>query len=206
MNQAVYNMLTRRSVRLYKQEQITDCELKVLIECALYAPCGGSSQTARLLVLQDPTMMAQLNVLIRDELSSRELTGGRPIDHGIVRARTANYHFIYNAPTLIVAVAPKTWDNAMADCTCMIENILLAAPAIGLGACWSNQPHWLTDLPSLREIFTRIGLREDEDIFAGASIGYAAFVPKNAPARKADRVDLDRPRELDDSLLRELLC
>lgn len=43
---------------------------------------------------------------------------------------------------VISAVAPRDYDNAMADCAMALENVQLAAAALGLGACWANQPHW----------------------------------------------------------------
>lgn len=196
MNEVIYGLLNRRSVRLYTKEQIRDEELKTVLECGLYAPSGGGLQNARFLVIQDPKRMERLNTAIRDELSSREIVEGSPMNRGIRRARMDDYQFLYEAPTLIAAVAPKDWDNAMADCACAIENIWLAASAIGLGACWSNQSHWLTDVPAVREIFYEVGLRENEDIFGAIGVGYPAYVAKAAPPRKPDRISLDLPREL----------
>ena len=73
-----------------------------------------------------------------------------------------------------------------------LENILIAAESLGLGACFSNQPHWLTDVPVVREIFGRLGLREEEDIFGSVSVGYPAMRPQKAAARKEGRICLDR--------------
>ena len=38
MNEAMKNLLTRRSVRKYKPEQITDEELRAVLEAGTYAP------------------------------------------------------------------------------------------------------------------------------------------------------------------------
>lgn len=147
---AIKNMLSRRSVRVYTDEQISDEALHTILECGLYAPNGGNLQMPRFLVVQDSARMERLNAVIQRELASRELVDGQMMNRGILRARKEGYHFIHHAPTLISAVAPRTYGNAMADCTCALENMQLAAAALGLGACWSNQPHWLTDVPALR--------------------------------------------------------
>ena len=196
MNEVIQGLLSRRSVRLYMKEQIRDKELKTILECGLYAPSGGGLQKARFLVIQDPKRMELLNDTIRYELSSREITGESPMNRGIRRAKMDHYQFLYEAPTLIAAVAPNDWENAMADCACAIENIWLAATAIGLGACWSNQPRWLTDIPAVREIFYEAGLRENEDIYGSIGVGYPGHVAKTAAPRKPDRISLDIPREL----------
>lgn len=195
MNAVIENMLKRRSVRAYEERQIKDDELNTILECALYAPTGGNLQNSRFLVIQDPMLLDELNVSIRDELRSRPIVEGEMMAKGIRRAMTENYHFIFHAPTLITAVAPREHSNSMANCCTGLENIQLAATALGLGACWSNQPHWLTDVPEIRRIFERLGLREDEDIFGSVSVGYPAVLPKHAAARKEGRIVLDRDCE-----------
>lgn len=192
MNVVIENILNRRSVRAYKPEQIQDGELKLLLECALYAPTGGNLQNSRFLVIQDSGLMEELNLAIRDELAQREIAAGEMMAKGILRARKEGYHFIFHAPTLITAVAPRNHSNSMANCCTALENIQLAACSLGLGACWSNQSHWLTGAERVRKIFEKLGLKEDEDIFGSVSVGYPAFTAARASARKEGRVVLDR--------------
>lgn len=192
MNPVIANMLDRRSVRAYEPIQIKDEELQAILTCALYAPTGGNLQNSRFLVIQNPKLMEELNGVIRDELASREIIEGEMMAKGIRRARQDGYHFIFHAPTLISAAAPRNHSNSMANCCTGLENILLAAASLGLGGCWSNQPHWLTDVPKVREIFSRLGLREDEDIFGSVSVGYPAYTAKKPAARKDGRIALDR--------------
>lgn len=187
-NEIVRSILSRRSIRAYEPKQISDEELDTLLACALYAPTGGNLQNSRFLVIQDPDVLEELNRVIRDELRSRPVVEGEMIAKGIRRAMAENYHFIFHAPTLISAVAPREHSNSMANCAAGLENIMIAAEALGLGSCWSNQPHWLTDVPQVREIFGRLGLKEEEDIFGSVSVGYAAARPKNAAARKEGRI------------------
>lgn len=196
MNPVIANMLERRSVRVYKEEQIKDADLKTVLECGLYAPTGGNLQYSRFLVIQNPLLMEELNQVIRKELASREIVEGAYINKGIIRARKEGYHFIYHAPTLISAVSLRSHGNSMADCANALENMQLAATALGLGACWSNQPHWLTDVPEVRSIFERLGLREEEDIFGSIAVGYPGYIAKKAAARKEGRIALDMPRSL----------
>lgn len=190
------NMITRRSVRSYEDRQISDGQLGRILECGLYAPSGGNSQLSRFLVIQEPARLEELNRLIRDNLAGRELVEGQWINRGIIRARQEGYHFIYHAPTLISAAAPRTHPNSMADCAVALENMLLAAWALGLGACWSNQPHWLCEEPEIRDLFRRCGLGEDEAIFGSISVGFARHRPVQALPRKDGRVWLDVRREL----------
>ncbi|MBQ7536082.1 MAG: nitroreductase family protein [Stomatobaculum sp.] len=189
-NETIDAILARRSIRAYKPEQITKEELETLLTCALYAPTGGNLQNSRFLVIQDPEVLEELNLVIRDELRSRPIVEGEMMAKGIRRAMTEKYHFIFHAPTLISAAAPRNHSNSMANCAAGLENIMIAAESLGLGACWSNQSHWLTGVPAVRRIYGRLGLREDEDIFGSVSVGYAAARPKNPAARKEGRVQV----------------
>lgn len=196
MNEAIQTILSRRSIRSFTDKQIDDRDLKTILGCGLYAPSGKNLQYPRFLVIQDAERLERLNRVIRDELAGMEIRDGQFLNAGILRARKDDYHFIYHAPTLISVVAPRSHDNSMADCACALENMQLAAAALGLGACWSNQAHWLTHVRSVREQFQNLGLREDEDIFGSVAVGCVAHAPQKAAPRKEGRIELDRNRAL----------
>lgn len=196
MNNIIENMLYRRSVRDYQTRQISDEELKIILECGLYAPTGGNCQFSRFIVIQRPEVIEELNELIQAELAGKELKPGQWMNRGITRARQKGYHFIYHAPTLINGVSPRDHDNSMANCANALENMQLAAAALGIGACWSNQPHWLTDVPKIRAVFARFGLEENEDIFGSVSLGYPTHEDRSMPPRKSGRINLDIPRDI----------
>ena len=177
-------ILNRRSVRQYTQRQISEDDLRTILTCGLYAPSGRGCQFSRFIVIQD-----------QKDLSGRELVPGSSMSKGIARARQANYHFIHHAPTLINVVSPRNHDNSMANYSCALMNMQLAASALGLASCWSNQPHWLTDVPAIRAVFARYGLREEEDIFGSISLGYAADEPKERAPRKSGRVQFDTEKD-----------
>lgn len=195
-NPVIKNILARRSVRAFTAQQLSDEELKTLLDCALYAPTGGNSQRTRFLVIQAPERLEELNRALCTELAARELIEGQYMNKGILAARKEGFHFFYHAPAVISAVAPRDYDNAMADCAMALENVQLAVAALGLGACWANQPHWLTDVPAVRAVFQPLGLKEEEDIFGSVSVGYPARPARTAGPRKEGRIALDIPRML----------
>lgn len=192
MNEVVEVILKRRSIRAYKKEQISDAELEILLTCALYAPTGGNLQNSRFLAIQKPELLSELNEAIRKNLAAREPVPGEMMTKGILRAGRPGYHFIFHAPTLIAAAAPREHSNSMANCCCGLENIQIAAASMGLGSCWSNQLRWLTGETEIRELLKRVGLREDEDIFGAVSVGYPAAEPGKAAERREGRIQTDR--------------
>ena len=46
---------------------------------------------------------------------------------------------------------------------------------MGIGSCYINQIHWLTDNPRMLEELRSLGVAEDELVCAGAAFGYSAM-------------------------------
>ena len=47
----------RRSIRKYKKEQISDEQLKAILEAATYAPTGQGMQSPVMVVVQEPELI-----------------------------------------------------------------------------------------------------------------------------------------------------
>ena len=94
------------------------------------------------------------------------------IGGAIKLSKKGNYVFKYNAPVLIVVANQENYGNNMADVSCALENMLLAANALDLGACWINQLRWLNDNPVLQAYLQELGLKEGERVYGSVSLGY----------------------------------
>ena len=188
MDTAIGTMRRRRSVRAFLPEQISREALRTLLECALYAPTGGNLQHSRFLVIQDPERLEALNRALCEELAARPLVEGQYRNKGILAARREGFHFFYHAPTVITAVAPRDAENAMADCAVGLEHIQPAATALGLGACWVNQVHWLTKNARIREHLSQYGFQEGEDVYGSIVLGHPDGPRPDPLPRKPGRV------------------
>lgn len=189
MNDTISLLLKRRSIRHYLAEQIDDESLQLIIKTGLFAPNGGNHQYTRFIVVQNEAKRREIGTMVRQEFAKRKIIDGQYQNSAIIRSKKdENYDFMFHAPTLIIAVAPKTHGNSMADSANALENMQIAATSLGLGACWVNQLHWLTDNQSIRSYLEPLGLKEDEDIFGSIVVGYPAR-PIHEPApRKEGRV------------------
>ena len=96
-------------------------------------------------------------------------------------SKKGDYVFHYNAPVLIVIANKKGYGNAIADSSCALENMTIAANAFDLGSCWINQLHWLDDNERIRTFLEGYGLKKDETITGGLALG---FSEKGLPNRK----------------------
>jgi len=194
MNEVIKNMLTRRSIRTYEEKQISDEQLNALLEAAKYAPSGGNSQTWKFTVVQNKEKLEQLNSMVResfrhlevDEKTYRSKKSGKKV------AEKDNYKFYYNAPTLIIVSNDREYSNCMADSAIAIENILLAAHSLGLGACYVNQLTWFCDDKNVRRALTDIGIPENYVVCGSAVVGYNSGDMPKAPPRREGTVDIIR--------------
>lgn len=181
----------RRSERSFKKTQITDEELSAILEAGQYAPTGGNLQTVHFIVIQKAEVLKELVFLITQEFRKMELTEDLyiSIQNGIKKARKGDYHFFYDAPTLIVVSNQKSNQNGMADVACAIENIMLEATELGLGNCWVNQIRWLDDNPTVHAYMEKLGLGKNETVCGAVAIGYKENeIKREAPERKGMRV------------------
>ena len=177
MNQTISKILERRSIRAYLPEQIPEDSLQQIIEAGLAAPTGMNRQSCKFTVLQgEPHQRLTLAI------TKAVLEGNLHF-----RAKDESYRCNYNAPTWILVSEDRENKIGYADCACALENMMLAATALGLGSCWVNQVYPTCDMPEIREILTSFGIPESHIVYGSAAIGYAAETPR-ALERKEGRV------------------
>ena len=154
MNEVLQNILTRRSIRDFKKEQIKDEELDLILKAGVYAPSGMNKQSWQFTVVQNKEKIDLLAKVIREALG-----------------RDEGYNF-YAPPTLIMLSNEKDNVNGLADCACALENIFLMANSLGIGSCWINQLRTICDEKEIREVLTSFGIPENHIVWGMASVGY----------------------------------
>ena len=171
---ALEAIFTRRSTRRMKPELPRRELIERVIEAGRAAPSGGNSQTTHFIVITKPPVLTELAALVQTEFAQMEAGPDtyQSIVNSINASKKGNYAFHYNAPVLIVTANKKNYGNAMADSACALENMMIAANALDLGACWINQLHWLTDHEAVRTYMKGLGLAADETITGGLILGY----------------------------------
>ena len=113
---------SRRSIRKYTGEKISDDELKTILKAAYAAPVGsGAYDTLQLSVVTNEKIIEDIN-------SAAAHMFGRP-----------DARLLYGAPMIII-VSTKVEQGALANATysnvaTIIQNMALAAVDLGIGAC-----------------------------------------------------------------------
>lgn len=113
---------TRRSVRQFAEAPVTDEQLEALLRAAMAAPSAGNQQPWRFVAVRDPGKRAEL----AEATPYSSPIGRAPLGIVVLADTRENKH-------------PGFW---VQDCSAAIENLLLAAHAIGLGGVWIGvHPH-----------------------------------------------------------------
>lgn len=110
----------RCSCKAYKDGQITDKELDIILQGANAAPIGMSRyDSVSLSVVQNRELLAKIDA------------------EGAKFFGDASLHPLYGAPTMIVVSGDaRDVELAMCNASCIIENMLITASDIGLGSCY----------------------------------------------------------------------
>ena len=174
MNPVIDAIMHRRSVRSYKPDAVSGEIRDAILRAGCAAPYGGAEEPWRFLVIEKADLKRKLLRALK--LGVDRVCGGPPEDGYWCT-------FFAEAP-LVIAVAfkptsmgeypPRTEDSiGIASAACAIENMLLAAASLGLGACWVG-PLW----EAKEDFESTLGLRRPWEFLAFVAVGYPGENPR----------------------------
>ena len=156
---------TRRSCRSYKPEQITDEQLNAVLEAGTYAPTSRGLQSPYIVAIQ------KMELLVRLAKMNAEVMGV-----------TSNPY--YDAPTYVLVFVPEDAPNGIQDASLVLENMMLAAHAQGLGSCWIHREREMFATEEGKELMREWGLPEGLVGIGALSLGYPDAAPSLPKPRK----------------------
>ena len=182
---ALEAILTRRSTRDFAPEAVSDRQLDAVLQAGRQAPSGGNSQYNHFLVIRNRSVLDRLIRLTQEAFSKMETYEGMypSLLHSIEASKRGGYRFCYNAPALIALANRRDYGNNVADCTCALENMMIAANALDLGSCYINQLRWLNEDEGLLKYLQTLGLKENERVYGALALGHPA-TPDGLPRRQ----------------------
>lgn len=168
-NETINTLLTRRSIRKFASEQITDEELDTVLEAGLYAPSARAQQP-------------WLFVVVQDKATRKEVVD---LNNVILGSKSDPY---YNAPTIIIVFSQKGAIAPVEDASLAMGNIFNAAHAIGLASCWINREREMFQTAKGKELMKRWGVADDYFAIGACAIGKADCEMPKAGQRREGRV------------------
>ncbi len=147
----------RRSIRRYSDKKISREDIEKIVEASIHAPSACDIQGWKFIVIDNPELMKE-----------------------IVNMGAAS--FIKNAPFGILVLYDNKTDNLeymdhIQSAAAAIQNMLLAAYALGIGGCW------VCHLPRKQELRKLFGIPKNYDPIAYIAMGYPKEGSKSRPRK-----------------------
>ena len=158
-------LLTRRSIRQFENRPVPEELIRQVLEAAMMAPSAGNAQPWQFVVINDRAVldgMAELHPHIKMVLQA---TAGILVCADLTKEKFPGY-----------------W---VQDCSAAMENLLLAAHGLGLGAVWTGIHPMEDRVAAYRAMFN---LPEHIIPLGFAPMGWPAKAPRSESRFQADRV------------------
>ena len=154
MNEVLNAIKTRRSIKKYNKEKAVPEELiDLVLEAGTFAPTGKNRQA--------PIIIAVMDKEKRDKLArmNAEILG-------------TEIDTFYGAPVIISVLSDRSINTHLYDGSCVLENMMLAAHSLGLGACWIHRAREMYDSIEGKEFLKELGIEGDYEGIGNLALGY----------------------------------
>ncbi|MCJ7695463.1 MAG: nitroreductase family protein [Anaerolineaceae bacterium] len=166
---AIKALMTRRSVRKFRDIEISSENIKLLLAAGMQAPSANNEQPWHFIVIDKRDLM-------------NRITEFHPHAKMLLEARLA----------IIVCAfvsQEKKWDMWVQDCSAATQNILLAAHITGLGAVWLGVHPRQERINGVKDMFD---LPEEIKPFSIIAIGHPAEVVEPVDRFNQEKVHMNK--------------
>ncbi len=143
MNETIRTLVSRNSSRSFRDEHVDRALIEEILAAGLNAPSGRNFQTPRFVVVTDDGTVQKLSAL-----------------NAAVAGMTSDP--FYGAKDVIIVLA-KRQGTYVYDGSLAMGNLLNAAYALGLGACWIHRAREVFDSEEGKSLLRTWGI-SDEDL------------------------------------------
>ena len=169
MNEIMNSILTRRSIRNFTNESISEDILKDLVDAAMHAPSGMCKKTWKFTVITNIEIIKNLAETIKKVLNREQYT-------------------MYNPVAIIIPSNDRENIFGREDNACALQNIFLAAHSYGVGSVWINQLTNICDNPEIRKILNELEIPENHVVYGLAALGYPDKTKEERPYREIGEI------------------
>lgn len=177
---------TRRSIRKYKNDEISKELIKEILENALWAPSAMNTQTWRILVFSGEKQTA-FNKILEEAVQHINERLKFLFKESMQKRVYGFFKNLGGAPHTIVVLTAKTDDPVLQETelengSALMYNICLCAHERGIGTCWMSAPLWIQDT-----IMKYLGMDKKWKLVGVTPFGYADQTPP-VPPRKGNPI------------------
>lgn len=209
LNPDVYRdiILSRRSVRQFKNQPVPREIIEQIIDVARYAPTASNSQEVGYIVVTDKSLIEETakNIFgLASRLYNQTKKGIGKVFVNLTGLSQNRYirvmkyaqeqnsqngrdFILHDAPVLILIHAPKGKQFACDNCNIAATTIINYAHALGLGTCFIGFMNKALQYSS--KLRKKFGVPNNRMVYASLVMGYPAYRFANTASRKKPEVD-----------------
>lgn len=165
MNEAMKNLLERRSVRGYKKDLVPAEVLDEILEAGKYAPSGMGQQKTLMVITQKPELVAKLSKMNADVMGAKSDP-------------------FYGAPTVVIVFADSEQGTCVENGSLVMGNLMNAAHAVGVDSCWIHRAREVFASEEGKALKAEWGVSESYIGIGHCVLGYRSGEYPKAKARK----------------------
>lgn len=167
-------IMSRRSIRAYKDSIISREILDEILTCGVNAPNGRNLQAYEIRVLSPALIDSITAAVVKDNPQ--------------IASRPGFKNIFVNAPCVLCIANDTTYDMSQVDCGLLGENIILSAWSKGIGSCClGSSVRWIKDSPSAKPYLEQMAFSEGYELLYCIALGYPDETPEAKP-RTMDKI------------------
>jgi len=174
---------TRRAVRRYRHDPVSREDIRTILDAANRAPSAMNRQQWEFVVVTGKKIgeMGESFKKIIEEYT-KDWQASRMRGSSFTREEFVRFAETYGGAPVVIVVLTDIADTRdfqranLESASAAMQNLLLAATALGLRTCWMTGP--LQDEKALRRI---LEIPKEKEIVAVTPLGYAAEKPEEPP-------------------------
>ena len=158
-------IFTRRSIRKYKDEEITEESLHQILKAGMNAPTAKNLKPFEFVVVRNKEKLEQLS------------------------NATKYSHFVKDSNVTIIVLGKELSEFWQQDLGAVTQNILLQATTLNIGSCWIGVAPNKDNEQYVRE---ELNIPNDVRVFSMITLGYAKEPKDKNDNYYEDRVHYDK--------------
>lgn len=163
-NAVIENIMSRRSIRKYKNEPVAREVMEEIALCGINAPNGQNKQSWEVRIVD--------NLEFQNEIKAVMAAAGGERAAGC----------FYNAPVWVFIARDNGYDFSTIDCGLLAENMMLSAHSLGVGSvCLGSPVRFILTSPDKDKVLSKLGFSEGYELCLCIGFGYPDEAPKAKP-------------------------
>jgi nitroreductase len=197
-------LLSRRSIRAFKEKPVPGEIIEQLIQVATHAGSASNAQSEGFVVIRDRHVVSELEKMVTDVAWAKLRPLGMSIGRHYARIRygeeLASQSIAYyesfkarrdsgrlagwvlrDAPAVIVVHGKRNNLLARENCAIATRNMEMLAETWGLGTCWAG--FLLVAAGFTKKIAGSLGISRDRNIYSAIMVGYPKYAYRKTVPR-----------------------